>query len=65
MVLDCFPRGKVKNLLFNCFEGFNEGIIDSEAKMRGSMVKCGEILAKCGEILAIGRKRRVGYVKFP
>ena len=29
-------------MLFNCFEGFNEGIIGREAEMRGYMVKCGE-----------------------
>ena len=29
-------------MLFNCFEGFNEGIIGTEAEMRGYMVKCGE-----------------------
>ena len=29
-------------MLFNYFEGSNEGIIVREAQMRGSMVKCGE-----------------------
>ena len=29
-------------MLFNCFEGFNEGIIGRKAEMRGYMVKCGE-----------------------
>ena len=37
-----FPGGDATNLLFNYFEGFNEGIIGREAEMRGSMVKCGE-----------------------
>ena len=30
------------NLLFNSFEGSNDGIVGREAEMRGSMVKCGE-----------------------
>ena len=29
------------NLLFNYFNGCNEGIIGGEAEMRGFMVKCG------------------------
>ena len=37
-----FPGGDVTNVLFNYFEGFNEGIIGREAEMGGSMVKCGE-----------------------
>ena len=43
-----FPGGDVTNLLFNYFEGFNEGIIGREAEMRGSMVKCGERLLEGG-----------------
>ena len=42
MVWDFFPGGEVTNLLFNYFEGFNEGMIGREAEMRGSMVKCRE-----------------------
>ena len=34
--------GEVTNLLFNYFEVFNEGIISTEAEMRGSVIKCGE-----------------------
>ena len=30
------------NLLFNYFEGFNEGMIGRESEMRGSVLKCGE-----------------------
>ena len=39
-----FPGGDVTNLLFNYFEGFNEGIIGREAELRGYMVKFGERL---------------------
>ena len=39
---DRFLGGEVTNLLFNYFEGFNEGIIGREAEMRGSLVNCGE-----------------------
>ena len=53
-----FPGGYVTNLLFNYFEGFNEGIIGREAEMRGSMVKCGERLLEGG----VGGGG--GYVKF-
>ena len=41
-VWDRFSGGEDTNLLFNCFEVSNEGIIDREAEMRGSAVKCGE-----------------------
>ena len=34
-----FPGGKIMNLLFNYFEGFNEGIIGRESEMRDFMVK--------------------------
>ena len=40
-------------MLFNFFEGYNEGIIGREAEMRDSIVKCGETPLE-GE----------GYVKF-
>ena len=36
----CVRRvGKIMNLLFNYFEGFNEGIIGRESEMRDFMVK--------------------------
>ena len=35
-------------MLFNYFEGSNEGIIVREAEMRGSVVKCGERPLKGG-----------------
>ena len=41
-VWDRFSGGEDTNLLFNCFEVSNEGIIGGEAEMRGSAVKCGE-----------------------
>ena len=44
MVLDHFPGGVLTNMLFNYFEGFNEGIIGREAELRGYMVKFGERL---------------------
>ena len=44
-------------MLFNCFEGFNEGIIGREAEMRGYMVKCGE---KPLERLGGGGRGRAG-----
>ena len=47
-VRDRFPGGEVMNLLFNHFEGFNEGIIGRESEMWGSMVKCGERLLEGG-----------------
>ena len=37
-----FLSGEVVNLLFNDFEGSNEGIVGREAEMRGSLVKCGK-----------------------
>ena len=43
MVWDRFTGGEVGNLLFNYFEGSNEGIIGRKAEMRGAMVKCGQI----------------------
>ena len=39
---DRFPGEEFPNLLFNYFNGFNEGIIGGEAEMRGFMVKCGK-----------------------
>ena len=36
------------NLLFNYFNGSNEGIIGGEAEMRGFMVKCGEARQRKG-----------------
>ena len=42
MVGDHFPGEEFANLLFNYFNGFNEGIIGGEAEMRGFMVKYGE-----------------------
>ena len=42
------------NLLFNYFNGSNEGIIGGEAQMGVLMVKCGERPLEGG-----------GYVKFP
>ena len=39
---DRFPGGEVTNLLFNYFEGSNEGIIGGRAEMRDSMVKSAE-----------------------
>ena len=39
---DLFPGEEFPNLLFNYFNGSNEGIIGGEAEMRGFMVKCGE-----------------------
>ena len=32
-------RGEVTNLLFNYFEGLNEGIVNRDAERRGPMVK--------------------------
>ena len=32
-----FPGGKVTNLLFNYFDGSNEGLTGREAEMKGSM----------------------------
>ena len=37
------------NLLFNYFEGFNEGIMDRESEMRDFMIKCGERPLERGE----------------
>ena len=37
-----FPRWEFANLLFNYFNGSNEGVIGGEAEMRVFMVKCGE-----------------------
>ena len=42
VVRDRFSGGEFTNLLFNYFNGSNEGIIGGEAEMRGFMVKCGE-----------------------
>ena len=42
MVRDRFLGGEVINVLFNYFEGSNEGIVGREAEMRGSIVKCVE-----------------------
>ena len=42
MVNNRFLSGEVVNLLFNDFEGSNEGIVGREAEMRGSLVKCGK-----------------------
>ena len=42
------------NLIFNYFNGSNEGIIGGEAEMRGFIVKCGEIPLE-----------GAGYVQFP
>ena len=39
MVRDRFPGGEFANLLFNYFNGSNEGIIGGEAEMRGFMIK--------------------------
>ena len=39
-IWDRLLRGEVKNLLFNYFEGLNEGIVNRDAERRGSMVKC-------------------------
>ena len=36
-IRDRFPGGEVTNLLFNYFDGSNEGLTGREAKMRGSM----------------------------
>ena len=47
---DRFPGGEVTNLLFNYFEGSNEGIIGSEAEMRGSMLKCGKRRLEGGSV---------------
>ena len=41
------------NLLFNYFEGSNDGIVGREVEIRGSMVRCGERLLEGG-----------GYVNF-
>ena len=40
VVRDRFPGEEFANLLSNCFNGYNEGIIGREAEMRGFMVKC-------------------------
>ena len=50
---DHFAGGEFANLLFNYFNGSNEGMIAGGAEMRGFMVKCGERLLKGG-----------GHVKF-
>ena len=42
MVRHRFPGGEFANLLFNYFNGSNEGTIGGEAEMRGFKVKCGE-----------------------
>ena len=47
-VCDRFTGGEVTNLLFNYFEGCNEGIIGRETEMRGSIVKCGKISLEGG-----------------
>ena len=39
-----FQTGEVMFLLFNCFEGSNEGKIGREEDGSSSMVKCGEAL---------------------
>ena len=41
-VRDRFPGGEFMDLLFNYFNGSNEGILGGEAEMRYFMVKCGE-----------------------
>ena len=38
-IWDRFLRGEVTNLLFNYFEGLNEGIVNRDAERRASMVK--------------------------
>ena len=48
-VWDRFLGGEVTNLLFNYFEGSNEGIIGGKAEMRDSMVKCAERLLEGGK----------------
>ena len=50
MVRDRFPGGEFANLLFNDFNGSNEGIIGGEAAMRGFMVKYGERLLEGGDM---------------
>ena len=45
---DRFPRGEITDLLFNYFEGFNEGMIGREAQMRGFMGKCEETPSEGG-----------------
>ena len=42
MVGDHFLEGEVRNLLFNYFEGSDEGIVYRKAEMTGSIVKSGE-----------------------
>ena len=42
MIWDRFPGREVANFIFDYFEGSNKGIIDREAEMRDSTVKCGE-----------------------
>ena len=48
MVGGRFRGGEVTNLLFNYFEGSNEGIVGRKAEMTGSIVKCGERLLEGG-----------------
>ena len=36
------PGGEITNLLFNYFEGSNEGIVGRKAEKTGSIVKSGE-----------------------
>ena len=39
-VRDRFPGEQFMKLLFDYFNGSNEGIINGEAEMRGFMVEC-------------------------
>ena len=36
-IRDRFPGGEVTNLLFNYFDGSNEGLTGRESEMKGSM----------------------------
>ena len=47
------PYGKVTNLLFNYFVGYNEGMIGRKAEMRGSTVKCGKRQLEGGRVCDI------------